>query len=438
MASFLGGVRRRNDDGEPTAWSAGGRYLLGFGGRRLRWRPIPSIVVGAFVLLASGSSFGAGSDWMDLRMGNPDSSGWESLWTCDSMPIVQRILAAERRASRVASDSGRARRVRCLAEDSARSGACLEGLSALRDSVRRLARAEDSLHLEVGRLASGCPESGWRRRTEYLAWEASRDSVCPSVRNEACGRILASLASVAWIPDWAKPGPKAIGSPGATAPANRLPRSLAVLDRAIDDPGQVPGRDTLVARSAFLLDRAGFVDSASLRFERLLERFPSSAWTSSAHLYLGRSAGSTKVRMDHLRAAREDSLLAPAALSTQIDLLDSTGRSLDAADSLVALLRLRPVLADSQTLARLAAFARGSMDPDAFQARLAARSPPWADTLYLLQAGLELRSNRFDRALKMLAAFQVRFPGSSLSATARQLLATARRRDPGGMAPGPK
>ena len=107
----------------------------------MRSGSISSIMAGAVVLLATRASVGAGTDWMELRMGNPASSGWESLWTCDSMPFVQRALAADRRTSEVATDSGRARRVRCLAEDSARSGACLEGLSALRDSVRRLARA---------------------------------------------------------------------------------------------------------------------------------------------------------------------------------------------------------------------------------------------------------------------------------------------------------
>lgn len=400
----------------------------------MRSGSISSIMAGAVVLLATRASVGAGTDWMELRMGNPASSGWESLWTCDSMPFVQRALAADRRTSEVATDSGRARRVRCLAEDSARSGACLEGLSALRDSVRRLARAEDSLHAEVGRLASACPETGWRRWNEYLALERSRDSICRGADNPGCGRILASIASVAWIPDWNR---RARRDSPQTANTG-LPRSLATLDRAIDDPGHVPGRDTLLARSAFLLDRSGFVDSARLRFQRLLATFPASAWAPSAHLYLGRSLGPAQVRLDHLRAARADSLLAPTALASQIDLLESTGQPLEAADSLVALLRLRPELADSQALTRLASLTRGVVDPDEFQARLAAGSSPWADTLYLFQAGLELRSNRFDRALKMLASFQVRFPGSSLSARARELLASARRRDPGVLGPGPK
>jgi TolA-binding protein len=375
---------------------------------------------------------------MDLRMGNPASTGWESLWTCDSMPIVQRILAADRQTAKVATDSGQARKARCLAEDSARSGACLEGLSALRDSVRRLVRAEDSLHAEVGRLASGCPETGWRRWTEYLAMEKSRDSVCRGVDNPDCGRILASLASVAWIPDRAKREPERHGLQDASAPANGLPLALAVLDRALDDSGQVPGRDTLLARSAFLLDRSGFADSARLRFQRLLETFPWSAWASSAHLYLGRSSGQAQARLDHLRAARDDSMLAPTALATQIDLLDSTGHPLEAADSLVSLLRLRPDRADSRTLTRLATLAQGVVDPDEFQSRLAAGPAPWADTLYLIQAELELRSNRFNRALKMLASFQVRFPGSSLSANARELLADARRKDPGTIGSSPK
>jgi TolA-binding protein len=110
---------------------------------------------------------------------------------------------------------------------------------------------------------------------------------------------------------------------------------------------------------------------------------------------------------------------------------------LEAADSLVALLRLKPDLADSQTLTRLANLAQGVVDPDEFQARLAP-SPVWADTLYLFQAGSELRSKRFGKAMRMLASFQVRFPGSALSARARELLASARRQDPGKIGSGTK
>jgi len=363
---------------------------------------------------------------MDLRMENPASSGWESLWTCDSMPLVQRILASDRRASEVANDSGRARRARCLGEDSSRSRACLDGLSSLRDSVRRLARAEDSLHLVVGRLASGCPDTGWRLWTQYIALEKSRDSVCAGGIHPDCGRILASIASVAWIPDWER-----WHQPGYMPPPHpEPPRALALLDRALEDSGQVPGRDTLLARSAFLLDRSGFADSARTRFQRLLESFPRSAWGPSAHLYLGRTPGPVEPRMEHLRAARADSLLAPTALSSQIDLLESAGHTLEAADSLVALLRLEPDLADSQTLSRLATLVQATVDPDEFQAKLAP-TPIWADTLYLFQAGSELQSNRFGKAMRMLASFQVRFPGSALSARAREMLSDARRRDPG-------
>jgi tetratricopeptide (TPR) repeat protein len=371
---------------------------------------------------------------MDLVMQDPTGGQWKSLRTCDSMVVAQEALAATRRAAKATRDTGRARKERCLGDDSAGARKCLESLSGLRSSLRRLVRAEDSIRSDVGRFASACPAAGWRRRVEYHGWERTRDSTCQVPDDTGCGRILSQIASVAWIPDW-RHAPRA-GTPPRKTPPVRTPRALEILDSAIDHPGVVPGRDTLLARSAFLLRRAGFEDSARVRFQRLLAEFPASAWSSSAHLALGQSiALSPEMRMEHLRSALSDSVLNASALASEIDLLEADGHPAEAADSLVELLRRRPDLADPPMLFRLANLSeKGLLEPDEIQSRLVPPMP-WADALYLLQIRLELRANHFKKALGMLAGFQVRFPNSGLCTSARDLLARARRRDPGVLGP---
>lgn len=308
----------------------------------------------------------------------------------------------------------------------------MESLSGLRASLRRLVHAEDSIRTNVGRFASACPAAGWKRRVEYHGWEHQRDSACQAPGDSGCGRILSRIASVAWIPDW-HPASRSGGSQKKTPVRPR--EALAILDRAIESP-VAPGRDTLLARSAFLLRRAGFEDSARARFEWLLAEFPGSAWSPSAHLALGQSmALPSELRRDHLRSARMDSALAPASLASEVDLLEADGHTAEAADSLVSLLRWRADLADPPTLFRLANLSeKGQVDPDEIQSRLVPPTP-WADALYLLQIRLELRANHLKKAMNMLAGFQVRFPRSGLCSNARDLLARARRRDPSVLGP---
>jgi hypothetical protein len=213
---------------------------------------------------------------------------------------------------------------------------------------------------------------------------------------------------------------------------------LAVLAGALAT-SPASGQDTLLARLALLRHRSGHADSARSLFLQLLERHPSSAWAPVAHMYLGSSSSLPPgTREFHLKEARKDSGLAPNALAVLADLAQAQGRSLEAADTLVVLLRTSPGLADSTLLARLATLVQlDGMDPDSFQARLSrapdstlpSSSPPWADTLYLIQSRLELRRN-FHRGLEMLTSFQVRFPATSLSVAARETLARARRKDP--------
>ena len=388
------------------------------------------------VVLAGVFVAGARADWMDLVMQDPTGGQWRSLHRCDSMVVAQEALAATRKAAKAVRDSGRAGKAVCLGEDSASARRCLDGLSGLRGRLRRLVRAEDSIRTDVGRFASACPAAGWKRRVEYHALEHMRDSVCRAPSDSACGRILSRIASVAWIPEW-RPAPRTPG-PQRKAPPVRPGEALQILDRAIGRR-DAPGRDTLLARSAFLLSRAGFEDSARDRFERLLDSFPASRWAASAHLALGRSLSlSLEIRRVHLRATETDSVLAATAVASEVDLLEAAGRPAEAADSLVVLLRRHADLAEPATLFRLANLAeKGSLEPDEIQTRLVP-PVPWADALYLLQIRLELRTNRFDKALGRLAAFQVRFPKSGLSPAARDLLARARRRDPGVIGPEPK
>ena len=388
----------------------------------------------ATVFLAALFTTGACADWMDLKMQDPTGGQWKSLRACDSMVVAQEALAATRQAIKALRDSGHARKGRCLAEDSAGAEKCMETLSGLRNSVRRLVRTEDSIRSNVGRFASACPSAGWKRRVEYHAWEQTRDSLCRIPADPACGRILTRIASVAWIPDW-RIAPRA-GTPPRIALSARPPEALAILDSVIHHPGDVPGRDILLARSAFLLRRAGFEDSARVRFQHLLDEFPRSAWVSSAHLALGQSmALPSELRREHLRSAQSDSVLAPAALASEIDLLEADAHPAEAADSLMILLRHHPDLADPAMLFRLANLSeKGLLEPNEIQSRLVP-PVPWADALYLLQIRLELRSDHFKKALGMLAAFQVRFPKSGLCMSARDLLARARRKDPGVLGP---
>jgi hypothetical protein len=347
-------------------------------------------MAGAVVLLATRASVGAGTDWMDLRMGNPASSGWESLWICDSMPLVQRILASDRRASEVANDSGRARKVRCLDEDSSRSRACLDGLSTLRDSVRRLARAEDSLH-SGGRA----PGFGMSRHRMAAVDRISRHGKI--ARQRLFGHDPSRLRTDPGLHRFCRLDPGLGNAESPRIPAVRKPRAPSFLG----GPGPGHRRHRTRPGSGHPA-RALRLPAGPLR----LRRFRSTPLPASpgriSRLPLGAPARTStwagpRVRSSlawqHLRSARSDSLLAPTALAAQIDLLESSGHPLEAADSLVALLRLKPDLADSQTLTRLATLVQGVVDPDEFQARLAP-SPVWADTLYLFQAGSELRSKR--------------------------------------------
>ena len=205
---------------------------------------------------------------------------------------------------------------------------------------------------------------------------------------------------------------------------------MVIMEKALVHPG-ISGLDAILARSAILLHRGDRPDSARIRFHRLLDEFANSAWTPVAHLYLGEDPSeSPQDRMFHLAQARGDSGLAKTALSDMADLLEGQGRFLDAADTLAVLLHLRAVSADSASLARLARLAQAAhLDPDTFQNRLAPTGSRWADTLYLAQARLQLRTD-LHRGMEMLAAFQVRFPASSLSAASREMLARARRKDP--------
>ena len=383
------------------------------------------------IALVVAGVFGAGAnaDWMDLRMQDPTGGQWKSLRACDSMVVAQEALAAMRQAAKVVRDTGRSRKAHCPREDSAGARRCLESLSGLRVSLRRLVRSEDSIRTNVGRFASACPAAGWKRRVEYHAWERESDSVCQFPSDTGCGRILSRIASVAWIPAW-RTVPRT-GDARRKTPIVWPAEALAVLDRAMEHPGPVPGRDTLLARSAMLLRRAGFEDSSRWRFERLLTEYPGSAWGASAHLALGQSLSLPwEIRRAHLRSAWTDSVLQPTALASEIDLLEADGRSAEAADSLVVLLRHHPDLADPATLFRLATLSeKGLLEPEEVQSRLVP-PVPWADALYLLQIRLELRADHLKKAMGMLAGFQVRFPNSGLSTSARDLLARARRRDP--------
>lgn len=205
---------------------------------------------------------------------------------------------------------------------------------------------------------------------------------------------------------------------------------MVFMEKALAHP-DVPGFDTVLARFAIILQRCGLPDSARIRFHELLGAFSGSAWVPVAHLYLGEDLSESPVdRVSHLTQARLDSGLAKTALSDLANLLEQQGRFLDAADTLAVLLRLRTTVADSVSLARLANLAQmAHMDPDTFQTRLESIKPLWADTLYLAQARLTLKTD-LHRGMEMLAAFQIRFPVSSLSAASREMLARARRNDP--------
>jgi hypothetical protein len=381
-----------------------------------------------------GAAALAQADWIDARMQEASDGRWASLWTCDSLESSQHRLASIRESVAAVSDSGRMLKSRCTRSDPT-STDC-PALGALHDSVARLRSEEGFLRSEVGRLASGCPADGWNRLVAFRAMERSRDSACALSLDTGCGRLQADIANVAWIPEWQADLERRHREQSPAAGA--FPRGLAALERAMATSA-ASGQDTLRARCALLRHRSGRIDSARSLFLEILERHPNSAWVPVAHMYLGSFASpSPETGELHLKEARKDPGLAPSALATLADLAQAQDRPLEAADTLVSLLGTSPGLADSAHLFRLAKLVQlGGMDPDSFQARLSKRPdstlppslPPWADTLYLIQSRLELRRN-FRRGLEMLADFQVRFPATSLSASARETLARARRRDP--------
>lgn len=359
--------------------------------------------------------------WILSRVDSLPAANSGGIAHCQRMEQCQRQLLSQRDSISRIRVVGRSRQLACRNQETDSASACPATLQILRDSLKALSQRESLSSEEVGLHSAKCPSATWSQWLRYRQLDSLLATSTPDQPVLQKASWIQELAELGWRGNL----DEILRSPGSTA----LRIDPYVLQSFQDPTTSARWR----LRKAFLLEWSHRTDSARTILESLLSSTTASVDESAlAHFWLGSDPSQPdSLRSKHIQASLDRVDLRGRGLYELAPLLANASRWKDAFDSLSVALRLEGSLVDSFSISCLASWAdRAKIDPFESPAKSSPGwqdQPQWQDQLWIARARLLLDSGRARAAQALLADFRLRFPQSSRSDVARELLARSRR-----------
>ncbi|MBK8801052.1 MAG: hypothetical protein IPN71_03160 [Fibrobacteres bacterium] len=352
--------------------------------------------------------------WILSRIDSVPLAGSGSISHCAGMEVVQRTLLSRRDSITSLRTSGRSRLDSCKTLARGQDSICSNSLQSLRDSLKSLAKRESVSGEELRQESSQCPAGAWATWLRYRSLDSTLAATPVLDSGADRNQTMEELAELGWTGN-------------LDALLNGTDPARFRLDPLVQEWFTRPSASCRWRlRQAFFLEWTGRGDSAHRILESILAPELCAHEAALANHWLGtdpRLAGS--LRMPHLRKALPRSDVRPRSLVELGTLLAAQERWEAAFDTLALGLRADPLLVSAEAIDSLAGWAdRAGIDPDS---RLADSGPPWLDQLLIARCRFLLATGRSRLAQGLLADFRLRFPRSSHSDEARELLARCRR-----------